>query len=70
MAFKSLSAVINARVQQVARETASGVRYINAANINASYGRNVGQMPIEEENVLVWGRSTWGVEKVTSFYKP
>jgi hypothetical protein len=24
----------------------------------------------EDQNVLTWGNSTWGVEKVTAFYKP
>ena len=28
------------------------------------------QILTEEQNVLTWGNSTWGVEKVTSFYKP
>ena len=23
-----------------------------------------------EQNVLVWGKSNWGVEKVSSIYKP
>lgn len=70
MAFKSLSQVISARVNQSAREASMGVRAINAANSNAGYVANIDVLVPEEENVLTWGRSTWGVEKVSSIYKP
>jgi hypothetical protein len=70
MAFRSLSAVIASRINQSTREANYGVRLINSANISGNYGKVITSTDPEDENILTWGKSTWGVEKVTSLYKP
>jgi hypothetical protein len=32
--------------------------------------RTVGDLRDEDQDVLTWGTSTWGVQKVTALYKP
>lgn len=70
MAFKSLSAAINSRIIQAQHNMMSAVK-ISSATLNnmGAIKANEGILS-EDENSLTWGNSTWGVQKVTSFYKP
>ena len=70
MAFKSLSSAINSRIVQAQSNMMSAVK-ISSATLNnmGTVKANEGILS-EDQNVLTWGNSTWGVEKVTAFYKP
>ncbi len=70
MAFKSLSAAINTRVVQAQNNMMSAVKISSSTMNNLGAVRANEQILAEEENVLTWGKSTWGVEKVTSSSKP
>ncbi len=70
MAFKSLSAAINTRVVQAQNNMMSAVKISSSTMNNLGAVRANEQILAEEENVLTWGKSTWGVEKVTSYSKP
>jgi hypothetical protein len=70
MAFKSLSAAINSRVIQAQNTMMAAVKISSATMNNLGAIRANEQILAEEENVLTWGKSTWGVEKVTSYSKP
>lgn len=70
MAFKSLSKTIRTQVQELDKQKGTNAplrstvrNYLNpvfVVNNNEEY----------EPDVIVWGSSTWGVEKVTAEYKP
>ena len=68
--FKTLSSAISARMIEVQKNIQ------NMATVRTSTGVELGILNVgvekftEEKNVLRWGYSTWGVEKVTSEYKP
>lgn len=70
MAFKSLSSAINSRIVQAQSNMMSAVK-ISSATLNnmGAIKANEGILS-EDQNVLTWGNSTWGVQKVTAFYKP
>ena len=70
MAFKSLSSAINSRIVQAQSNMMSAVK-ISSATLNnmGAVKANEGILS-EDQNVLTWGNSTWGVQKVTAFYKP
>jgi hypothetical protein len=70
MAFRSLSAVINTKIVQAQNAAMASVKLSSATMNNMGAIRANEQILAEEQNVLTWGNSTWGVEKVTSFYKP
>ena len=70
MAFRSLSAVINTKIVQAQQASMAAVKISSNTMNNMGAVRANEQILSEEENVLTWGNSTWGVEKVTSFYKP
>ena len=68
--FQSLSFVINDQIRQNAIDMQSGLtlrsnitQALQVINVNKN---NI----IEEQDVLRWGYANWGVEKVTSEYKP
>lgn len=68
--FQSLSAVINNQVLQTQariNDNASARSSVAVQNATAK----VNNQEIEQEkDVLRWGFSIWGVQKVTSEYKP
>jgi hypothetical protein len=68
--FQSLSFVINDQIRQNTINMQSGLtlrsnvtQSLQVINVNKN---NI----IEEQDVLRWGYANWGVEKVTSEYKP
>jgi len=68
--FQSLSFVINDQIRQNQINLQSGMtlrsnvtQTLQVINVNKN---NI----IEEQDVLRWGYANWGVEKVTSEYKP
>jgi hypothetical protein len=68
--FQSLSFVINDQIRQDTINMQSGLtlrsnvtQALQVINVNKN---NI----IEEQDVLRWGYANWGVEKVTSEYKP
>jgi predicted GNAT family N-acyltransferase len=68
--FQSLSFVINDQIRQNAIDMQSGLtlrsnvtQALQVINVNKN---NI----IQEQDVLRWGYANWGVEKVTSEYKP
>jgi hypothetical protein len=68
--FQSLSFVINDQIRQNQINIQSGLtlrsnvtQALQVINVNKN---NI----IEEQDVLRWGYANWGVEKVTSEYKP
>jgi hypothetical protein len=68
--FQSLSFVINDQIRQNTINLQSGLtlrsnvtQALQVINVNKN---NI----IEEQDVLRWGYANWGVEKVTSEYKP
>ena len=68
--FQSLSFVINDQIRQNTINLQSGMtlrsnvtQTLQVINVNKN---NI----IEEQDVLRWGYANWGVEKVTSEYKP
>ena len=68
--FQSLSFVINDQIRQNTIDMQSGLtlrsnvtQTLQVINVNKN---NI----IQEPDVLRWGYANWGVEKVTSDYKP
>jgi|688.fasta_scaffold07426_4 hypothetical protein len=68
--FQSLSFVINDQIRQNTINMQQGLtlrsnvtQALQVINVNKN---NI----IEEQDVLRWGYANWGVEKVTSDYKP
>lgn len=68
--FQSLSFVINDQIRQNTINMQQGLtlrsnvtQALQVVNVNKN---NI----IEEQDVLRWGYANWGVEKVTSEYKP
>jgi hypothetical protein len=68
--FQSLSFIINDQIRQNTINMQSGLtlrsnvtQALQVINVNKN---NI----IEEQDVLRWGYANWGVEKVTSEYKP
>jgi hypothetical protein len=68
--FQSLSFVINDQIRQNTINMQQGLtlrsnvtQALQVINVNKN---NI----IEEQDVLRWGYANWGVEKVTSEYKP
>ena len=70
MAFRSLSAAINTRIVQAQNNAMSAIKISSATMNNMGAIRSNEQILTEEQNVLTWGISTWGLQKVTAFYKP
>jgi hypothetical protein len=68
--FKSLSSAISSKMIEFQNKIQ------NAVTVRTSTGVELGVINIidekieEEKDVLRWGYSTWGIEKVTTEYKP
>jgi hypothetical protein len=68
--FKSLSSAISSKMIEFQNKIQ------NAVTVRTSTGVELGLINIidekieEEKDVLRWGYSTWGIEKVTTEYKP
>ena len=68
--FKSLSSAISSKMIEFQNKIQ------NAVTVRTSTGVELGLINIidekieEEKDVLKWGYSTWGIEKVTTEYKP
>ena len=68
--FKSLSSAISSKMIEFQ------IKIQNAVTVRTSTGVELGLINIidekieEEKDVLRWGYSTWGIEKVTTEYKP
>jgi hypothetical protein len=68
--FKSLSSAISAKMIEFQNKIQ------NAVTVRTSTGVELGVINIidekieDEKGVLRWGYSTWGIEKVTTEYKP
>jgi len=70
MAFKSLSAVINTNILKAQAVQISNFKLSSSTAQHLGYVRTIGDLIDEDQDVLVWGKSTWGVQKVTALYKP
>ena len=70
MAFKSLSAVINTNIVKAQAAQAAHYKISSSTAQHLGYVRTIGDLRDEDQDVLTWGNSTWGVQKVTAFYKP
>jgi hypothetical protein len=70
MAFKSLSAVINTNIVKAQAAQSAHYKLSSSTAQHLGYVRTIGDLRDEDQDVLTWGSSTWGVQKVTAFYKP
>lgn len=70
MAFKSLSAVINTNIIKAQATQSAHFKISSSTAQHLGYVRTIGDLRDEDQDVLVWGKSTWGVQKVTALYKP
>ena len=68
--FRSLSAAINVRIMQAQNDLMSNIKISSPTMTNMGPIRTNEQILNEDQNVLTWGISTWGLQKVTAFYKP
>jgi hypothetical protein len=68
--FKNLSSAINIRVLQAQARAQSISKTRSASGIESNVIKINPDSFEDERNILRWGFSTWGVEKVTSEYKP
>jgi hypothetical protein len=68
--FRSLTDIINAQLQAQKQIDHSKILPRSEASIYLKSEVILDPAPISEENVVRWGFSRWGVEKVTSNYKP
>ena len=68
--FKSLSQVVNTAILQAQQHQASNIKMSSEVRQTMGFGRNKFDVYDNDQNVLTWGKSTWGVEQVTAFYKP
>ena len=70
MAFKSLSAVINTNIVKAQSAQAAHYKLSSSTAQHLGYVRTIADLRDEDQDVLTWGSSTWGGQKVTAFYKP
>lgn len=70
MPFQSLSNIIRGQVRDIEKKKVSSapIRSASSNYLNPTFVANVNDT--EEDNVMVWGNSVWGIQKVTSEYKP
>jgi hypothetical protein len=68
--FRGITEAIRAQIREVAREDRSSVS--PASPFAVLFGDQEPERPDgpTDDNVLRWGFSTWGIEKVTAEYKP
>ena len=70
MSFKSLSQAINVAILQAQQTQISNIKMSNNTRANLGYGKTKPDVYDNDQDVLTWGNSIWGVQKVTAFYKP
>ena len=70
MAFKSLSAVINTNIAKAQVAQMGHIKLGTNTALQTGIVRTIGDLRDEDQDVLTWGTSTWGVQKVTASYKP
>jgi len=70
MPFQSLSQIIRNQVKDLDKKKFSSdpIRSSSAYYLNPTFVANINEE--DEDNVLKWGSAVWGVQKVTSEYKP
>lgn len=68
--FKNLSSAINIRILQAQAKAQSISKVRSATGLETNVVKIIPESFEEEKNILRWGFSSWGVEKVTSEYKP
>lgn len=68
--FKSLSQAINTAILQSQQSQQSRIKLSSDVRVTMGAGRLRPDLYDNDQNVLTWGNSVWGVEKVTAFYKP
>jgi hypothetical protein len=70
MPFLSLSDAIKSHTQNNDRNRLNNAPLRSTTSLYQSPLIAANQNQDTEINVLVWGSSTWGIEKVTADYKP
>ena len=70
MSFKSLSQAINVAILQAQQSQTSNINMSTNTRTNLGYGKTKPDVYDNDQDVLTWGNSIWGVQKVTAFYKP
>lgn len=68
--FKNLSSAINTRILQAQARAQSISKIRSSTGIETNVIKILPESFEDERDILRWGFSTWGVEKVTSEYKP
>ena len=68
--FKNLSSAINTRILQAQARAQSVSKIRSSTGIESNVIKILPESFEDERDILRWGFSTWGVEKVTSEYKP
>lgn len=68
--FKNLSSAINTRILQAQARAQSISKIRSSTGIESNVIKILPESFEDERDILRWGFSTWGVEKVTSEYKP
>lgn len=70
MPFVSLSDAIRSHINNNDRKQLNNAPLRSSSSMYQMPLITANQIQDTEVNVLVWGSSTWGVEKVSSKYKP
>ena len=68
--FKNLSSAINVRLMQAQNRAQNISKIRSASGVESNVIKIQTDAFDNEANVLTWGFSTWGIDKVTSQYKP
>ena len=68
--FKNLSSAINIRILQAQAKAQSVSKVRSVTGVETNVIKIIPESFEDERNILRWGFSSWGVEKVTSEYKP
>lgn len=70
MPFLSLSDAIKSHIRSNDRKQLNNAPLRSTTSVYQNPLIPANFIQDDEINVLVWGQSTWGIEKVTSKYKP
>ena len=68
--FISLQSVVTEKLREQKSNMEAGVSFRSPVSNQLQIGRLNNSIIDEETGILRWGYSNWGVEKVTSEYKP
>ena len=68
--FVSLQSVIVEKLREQKNNMEAGVSFRSPVSNQLQIGRLTNTNLDEETGILRWGYSNWGIEKVTSEYKP